>query len=231
VNGTHVAAIMPALNEEAAIGNVLQSLPHSLLRSVIVVDNGSTDATAAIAANHGATVVLQPERGYGAACLRGIAEAQRQGATVVVFLDADGADDPTDIASVLQPVVQGNADMVIGSRARGTRESGSLTLPQRFGNWLATWLIAAIWQVRFTDLGPLRAISMSALEGLAMQDRTYGWTVEMQIKAAKRRLRCAEVPVRYRRRVGVSKISGTIRGTVMAGTIILSTITRHALRR
>jgi glycosyltransferase involved in cell wall biosynthesis len=227
----HVAAIIPALNEEAAIASVLQNLPYDCVTSVIVVDNGSTDATAAIAAAHGAIVVHEPQRGYGAACLRGIAEAQRREADIIVFLDADGADHPDDIALVLRPIIDGSADLVIGSRARGTRERGSLTIPQRFGNWLATWLIRLLWRTRFTDLGPLRAIPSTALANLHMQDRTYGWTVEMQIKAAQQGLRCHEIPVRYRRRVGTSKISGTVRGTIMAGVIILSTIARYAFRR
>lgn len=231
MNLRRVVAIMPALNEEAAIGNVLRSLPATLLHAVVVVDNGSTDATAAIAAHHGATVVHEPERGYGAACLRGIAEAERQGADVIVFLDADGADDPADIAAVLQPVLDGAADMVIGSRLAGSRQRGSLTPPQVFGNWLATTLIRLLWNVRFTDLGPLRAIRAQTLAAMDMQDRNFGWTVEMQIKAAKMRTRCCEVPVHYRRRIGTSKISGTVRGTVMAGSIILSTIARYALRR
>lgn len=221
---------MPALNEAQAIGAVLRNLPTAL-SYVVVVDNGSTDDTAAIAQAAGAIVVSEPVRGYGAACLRGIAEARRLMADIIVFLDADGADDPNDIALIVQPVLDNEADMVIGSRIRGSREPGSLTPPQVFGNWLATTLIALVWGVRFTDLGPLRSVRATSLERMNMQDRSYGWTVEMQIKAAKLGLRSVELPVAYRRRVGVSKISGTVRGTIMAGTIILSTIARHAFSK
>jgi len=223
-----IIAIIPALNEEASIGRVIADLPDAV-SMVIVGNNGSTDRTAEVARAHGAVVVDQPERGYGAACLTALDEAGKHGPDIILFIDGDYSDDPTEAIDVLQPILDGNADMVIGSRATGESERGSLTPPQRFGNWLSTWLIGLIWRVHFTDLGPFRAITSEALERLHMQDRNFGWTVEMQIKAAKQGLRCVEVPVRYRNRIGTSKVSGTIKGSVMAGVIILRTIFRHAL--
>jgi glycosyltransferase involved in cell wall biosynthesis len=173
-------------------------------------------------------VVLEREPGYGAACLAGIAAAGE--VDILVFLDGDYSDFPEDMAMLVDPIASGRVAFVVGSRAIGDREPGSLTPQQRFGNWLATTLIRLIWGARFTDLGPYRAIDRRALERLAMIDRNYGWTVEMQIKAAQHGLRMMEVPARYRRRIGVSKVSGTIKGTVMAGYKILSIIGRYALR-
>lgn len=223
------AVIIPALNEEASIGLVVGAVKDQVGR-VVVVDNGSTDGTAAAAANAGAQVVHQPERGYGAACLAGIDALKTMPPDAVLFLDGDFSDDPSDVVDVLTPVLLGHADLVIGSRVRGTRERGSLTPQQVFGNWLATTLIRLRWKVAFTDLGPMRALRWDTLMAMQMQDRNYGWTVEMQIKAARMKVRCHEVPVRYRRRIGTSKVSGTIKGTIMAGVIILSTIARYALR-
>lgn len=222
-----IITIIPALNEEASIGRVIADLP-AMISMVIVGNNGSTDSTADVARNHGARVVDQLERGYGAACLAALHEARAHEPDIILFIDGDYSDDPTEAVKVLQPILDGTADMVIGSRTTGQSERGSLTSAQRFGNWLSTRLIRLLWGVRFTDLGPFRAITWEALERLHMQDRNFGWTVEMQIKAAKHRLRCAEVPVRYRNRIGTSKVSGTIKGSVMAGTIILKTIFRHA---
>jgi glycosyltransferase involved in cell wall biosynthesis len=224
-----VSVIIPALNEEASIGHVVgavrEHVPH-----VVVVDNGSTDATATVAREAGAVVVHQTERGYGAACLRGIEELALDPPDVVLFVDGDFSDHPDDVVDVLAPVFQGTADLVIGSRVSGTRERGSLTPQQVFGNWLATTLIRLRWGVAFTDLGPMRAIRWSTLVAMNMVDRNYGWTVEMQIKAARMQVRSVEVPVRYRRRIGTSKVSGTVKGTIMAGVIILKTIAQHALR-
>ena len=224
-----VSVIIPALNEEASIGLVVQAVrehvPH-----VVVVDNGSTDDTAHVAREAGAVVVPQTERGYGAACLRGIEELALDPPDVVLFVDGDFSDHPDDVVDVLAPVVQGTADLVIGSRVSGTRERGSLTPQQVFGNWLATTLIRLRWGVAFTDLGPMRAIRWSTLVAMNMVDRNYGWTVEMQIKAARMKVRSVEVPVRYRRRIGTSKVSGTVKGTIMAGVIILKTIAQYALR-
>lgn len=225
-NGLRVAVVIPALNEERAIGRVIADIPEWVSR-VVVADNGSTDRTAEVSREAGAVVVAEPQRGYGAACLAAL--TQTGDAEVIVFLDGDYSDFPGEMDRLVDPIAGGTADMVIGSRVRGELEAGALTPQQRFGNWLATRLILLIWGVRYTDLGPFRAIRSSSLRQLAMADRTYGWTVEMQIKAAILKLRATEVPVSYRRRIGVSKISGTIKGTVMAGWIILSMIARFAL--
>ncbi len=231
-----VAFILPALNEEAAIESTLAGLlaapPRDAVRGqIIVVDNGSTDATAGRARACGATVIAEPRRGYGRACLAGLA-ALDQGTTIVVFLDADGSDDPADLPQLLQPLARDEADLVLGSRVLGERERGALTPQQRFGNWLATTLIRILYGVRYTDLGPFRAIRRSALARLNMRDTDFGWTVEMQINAARQGLRVREIPVRYRRRRhGKSKISGTLRGTLAAGCKILWTIARYARAR
>lgn len=229
MHGRTIVAIMPALNEEHAVGLVVRGLP-SIVDHVVLCDNGSTDATARVARDAGAIVVHEPIRGYGAACQRALARAAELAPDVVVFIDADFSDDPNDVLHIVHPVAAGEADMVIGSRTRGVREHGSLTPQQVFGNWLATALIHWRWGMRFTDLGPMRAISWQALQDMSMQDMHYGWTVEMQIKAARSKLRCIEIPVSYRRRIGTSKVSGTIKGSVMAGYVILATIARYALR-
>jgi glycosyltransferase involved in cell wall biosynthesis len=229
LHGRTVVAILPALNEEQAVGHVVRAMP-SCIDHVIVCDNGSTDATASVAREAGAIVVHEAERGYGAACLRAMAHASTLSPDVVIFVDADLSDDPADIQRVLEPVALGTVDLMIGSRTRGARERGALTPQQVFGNWLATTLIRLRWGVRFSDLGPMRAITWAALSALHMRDRTFGWTVEMQIKAVRDGWRCDEIPVSYRRRVGTSKVSGTVKGTIMAGIIILSTIARYAIR-
>jgi glycosyltransferase involved in cell wall biosynthesis len=227
-----VDAIIPARDEEGALGGVLGEL-RGRVRRAIVVDNGSRDATAAVARAGGATVVAEPRRGYGAACLAGIAflralpDGERPGA--VLFLDGDGADDARQAGALIDPIARGAADLVIGSRTLGRRERGALTPQQRAGNAVATALIGALYRHRFTDLGPFRAIRFPSLIGLAMDDRDYGWTVEMQVKALKQGLRVAEVPVDYRRRrAGESKVSSTVAGTIGAGGKILYTILRHA---
>lgn len=225
--GQKIAVVIPALNEERAIGHVVADIPAWVDR-IIVADNGSRDRTAEVARAAGATVVHEPRPGYGAACLKGIAAAGD--ATIIVFVDGDYSDHPEDMHTLVDPIAADGVDMVIGSRAIGEREAGSLTPQQLFGNWLATRLIRLIWGVRFTDLGPFRAIRTRALSSLDMRDQTYGWTVEMQIKAAMVGLTSLEVPVRYRRRIGVSKVSGTIKGTVLAGWKILSTIALYGLR-
>lgn len=224
-----VRVVIPALNEEEAVPKVLSEIPGHLVEEVIVVDNGSKDRTAQRAEAGGATVLAEPRRGYGYACLRGITHiADSGGATdIVVFMDADHSDYPEELGVLVAPIVRGEADLVIGSRALGTREAGSMTWPQRFGNALATALIRMMYGVRFTDLGPFRAIALDRLLPLCMQDKTYGWTVEMQVKAARTGLRCVEVPVRYRKRIGRSKVSGTVRGVILAGTKILWTIFKY----
>ena len=222
-----IAVIIPALNEERSLPLVLAGLPRERIHEIVVVDNGSTDNTAQVARDGGARVVQEPRRGYGSACLAGIAALDDPG--IVVFLDADHSDDPADFPSVVSPILEDRADLVIGSRVLGEREKGALLPQALFGNWLATRLIHWIWGPRFTDLGPFRAIRADALRRLDMQDRDFGWTVEMQIKAARHGLRCVEVPVSYRRRVGRSKITGTIGGSVRAAHKILFTIFREAL--
>ena len=227
-----IVVIIPAFNEENSVGLVIRDIPAEWVAEVVVVNNNSNDQTAVLAAEAGATVLHEPIPGYGRACLRGIAYAQirQQKPDIIVFLDADYSDYPTDLPDIVAPILANTADLVIGSRALGHREAGSMTPPQLVGNWLATRLIRWLYGVRFTDLGPFRAVRYEQLLGLHMQDKTYGWTVEMQIKAAKQGLRCLEVPVRYRRRIGHSKISGTVRGTVLAGYKILSTIAKYSGR-
>ncbi len=223
-----VCAIIPALNEEASIGLVLRDLPRPLVSRVIVVDNGSTDATAAVAAAAGATVVRETRRGYGAACLAGIAALPAE-CDVVLFLDADHSDHAEEAALLLAPIERGAADLVIGSRMRGRAEPGALLPQARFGNALACFLMRLLYGFRYSDLGPFRAITRVALARIGMIDTNFGWTVEMQLKALHHRLRIAEVPVSYRRRTGVSKITGTVSGTLRAGWKILWTIFRYGV--
>lgn len=224
-NGLRVGVVIPALDEEEGIVTVLRALPRDGIDRVVVVDNGSTDRTAERARAEGADVVHEPRRGYGAACHRGI-EALGARPDVIVFLDADAADDPAELPSLVEPIADGRADLVIGSRVLGDRQSGALTPHARFGNRLAVALIRATTGVRFTDLGPFRAIRRESLELLQMRDRGFGWTVEMQMRAAQAWLRCREIPVSYRRRIGRSKISGTVLGSYHAGRCILGTIAR-----
>lgn len=224
--GVQVAAIIPALNEERSIEKVLAAIP-AWVDEVIVVDNGSTDATAARARAMRARVVSEPRRGYGAACLRGIRALRDAG--VVVFLDADFSDYPEDMGQLVDGIVAGEVDFALGSRVAGGNPPDALTPQQRGGNFAACALIRLFWRVRYSDLGPFRAIGRQALEQLEMRDRGFGWTVEMQIKAAQRGLRIREVPARYRRRIGRSKISGTVKGSVMAGLKIVYVILAAAL--
>lgn len=221
-----IALIIPALDEEHAIGPLLAGIDRAFVRDVIVGDNGSRDATAVVARMGGAEVVAVPERGYGAACAGAITRL-RGDVDIVVFIDADGSDDPAELPSLLAPILEDRADLVIGSRALGIVERGALTPQQRFGNWLATHLIKRIYGHRYTDLGPFRAIRRDLLDRIQMQDRRYGWTVEMQVRALQLGARVAEVPVRYRRRVGKSKISGTVSGVLKAGWWILYTIFKY----
>ena len=221
------ALIIPALNEERSIGQVLSEIPPGTFGQVLVVDNGSTDRTAAVARSHGAVVVEERRRGYGNACLRGMAELNPE-TEVVVFLDADGSDLPSEAPLLIHPIAAGRADLVVGSRELGRREAGALNVHQRMGNRLAVWLTRALYGFRYTDLGPFRAIRYSSLKQLAMADRNYGWTIEMQIKALRKGLRVIEVPVTCRRRLGgASKVSGTLTGSLAAGLKILWTIARQ----
>lgn len=224
-----ISVVIPAFNEASSIGLVIEALPRHLLDEIIVVNNGSSDETAAIAQSHGARVIDEQRRGYGWACLAGIAAAER--ADIFVFIDADFSDHPEELPSVVGPILAGEADMVIGARTPSKREPGAM-LPQAvFGNWLATTLIAWIWGFRFTDLGPFRAITADALDRIGMEDKTYGWTVEMQVKALRHGLRVTETPVSYRRRIGVSKITGTVRGTLGAAYKILWTIAKYGMKK
>jgi len=226
-HGKKIGVVIPALNEEAAIGRVITAIPV-WADEIVVVDNGSRDGTAQAARAAGARVVAESERGYGAACQAGIKALRAP--DIVVFLDGDYSDKPEEMAALTDPIAAGAADLVVGSRVRGRRGPGALTPQQRFGNWLACRLIRRIWGTPCSDLGPFRAIRADALRSLKLEDRAYGWTVEMQLKAAESGLKYVEVPVSYRARIGVSKISGTLRGSLLAGITILRLIARSALR-
>lgn len=223
-----VDVIIPALDEEASIAGVVSALDRRLVRDVIVVDNGSRDATASRAAAAGARVVSEPRRGYGQACLTGLASLAPD-CGVVVFLDGDGSDSPGELESLVSPIFAGVADLVVG--ARRVVEAGALTPQQRLGNFVAAEWLRRRYGLAATDLGPFRAIRHSALVALGMTDRTYGWTVEMQIRAARTGLRYLERPVTYRCRLGHSKISGTVRGTIGASVKILTLLARHDVLR
>ena len=226
-----VAVVMPALDEERAIGAVLREVPPQVA-AVVVADNGSRDRTAEVARAHGARVVREPRRGYGAACLRGLAACRSLPGgppDVVCFLDADYSDYPQDMPAVLAPIFAGEAELVIGSRMVLPDARAALLPQARYGNRLAVRLIRLLWGARFTDLGPFRAVTWRALERVGMVDEGFGWTVELQVKAARHGLRATEVPVRYRARVGTSKITGTVKGTVQAGAKILYSIGRYGL--
>jgi glycosyltransferase involved in cell wall biosynthesis len=228
----NIDVVIPALNEEASLALVLADLPRPPVRRVVVADNGSLDGTARVAREGGAEVVAAPRRGYGSACLAGLAHLRRTGPPdVAVFVDADYSDHPEELPSLVAPILAGEADLVIGSRVLGRRERGALLPQARAGNLVACLLIRLFYGHRFTDLGPFRAIRWDALERLGMADPDFGWTAEMQVKAVRAGLRAVEVPVSYRRRVGVSKITGTVAGTLRAGYKILWTVARHIGRR
>jgi glycosyltransferase involved in cell wall biosynthesis len=220
-----VDVVIPALDEERALPGLFDELRGAAIRRVIVADNGSRDRTREVARERGALVVDEPHRGYGAACLRALAECRIDPPEIVVFMDADGSDDPAELPALLRPLLRGEADLVIGTRL--FVERGALTPQQRFGNWLATRLISLLYHHRYTDLGPFRAIRRDLLDRIGMRDRRYGWTVEMQIRALQLGARVVEVPVHYRRRVGRSKISGTVTGVIKAGWWIVYTIFKY----
>jgi glycosyltransferase involved in cell wall biosynthesis len=227
----YIAVVIPAYNEEDAIGKVIDEIPKDLVSEIIVCNNASKDNTESVAKAHGATVVTELQPGYGNACLKGINYLKQQviQPDIVVFLDGDHSDYPAEMYMVVQPIIEEEYDLVIGSRALGQREKGAITPQQIFGNWLATTLIRWIYGYRFTDLGPFRAIRWDKLMAINMIDKNYGWTVEMQIKAAQYQLRSKEVAVNYRERIGVSKVSGTVKGSIMAGYKILLLIFKYAI--
>jgi glycosyltransferase involved in cell wall biosynthesis len=224
-----IVVIIPAYNEENSVGKVVKDIPAGLVQEIIVVNNNSNDATDLNARNAGATVLHEDRPGYGYACLKGIEYAKQLNPLpdIVVFIDADYSDHPEEMPLVVKPIIQDGMDMVIGSRALGKKEKGSMTPQQVFGNRLATQLLKMFYKVSYTDLGPFRAIRYNKLLELDMKDRTYGWTVEMQLKAAKLKLKTKEVPVSYRKRIGFSKISGTVKGTILAGYKIITTIFKY----
>ncbi len=229
-NSPAIFVIIPAFNEQNAVCNVISEIPKDLVDEVIVVNNGSTDNTVKQALSCGATVLDESIKGYGIACLKGIDYLKNKpinNSDIVVFIDADFSDFPSEMPKLVEPIKTNRADLVIGSRALGKKEIGSMTPQQVFGNWLATSLLKLFYKVEFTDLGPFRSIRFDKLLQIDMQDKTYGWTVEMQLKAAKQGLRCMEIPVNYRRRIGKSKVSGTVKGTILAGYKILWTIFKY----
>lgn len=227
-----IRVIIPAFNEENAVGKVIQEIP-SFVKEIIVVNNNSNDNTKIVAHENGATVLDEPKQGYGRACLKGIDYVKnlKDKTDIVVFLDADYSDYPAELTNVIEPILSQNKDLVIGSRKIGIREKKSMTPQQVFGNWLATFLIKVLYKVEFTDLGPFRAIKWDKLLALQMQDKTYGWTVEMQVKAAKQKMAISEVAVNYKERIGKSKVSGTVKGTILAGYKIITTIFKEYLKK
>jgi glycosyltransferase involved in cell wall biosynthesis len=224
-----IIVLIPAYNEENSIGKVLADIPKDLVREVVVINNNSNDATELNAENGGATVLRENKQGYGFACLKGMDYVRNlsKAPDIVVFMDADYSDYPEEISKLIAPIVEDKFDMVIGSRALGNRARGSMTPQQIFGNWLATFLIKIFYGFTYTDLGPFRAIKWQKLLDLNMQDTTYGWTVEMQLKAVKQQFKITEIPVSYRERIGFSKISGTLKGTILAGYKIITTIFKY----
>lgn len=224
------AVIIPVYNEQDSISKVINDIPKDIIDEVVVINNNSTDKTKEVAEETGATVLYESFQGYGAACLKGIEYCKTKNYEVILFLDGDYSDYPEEARKILQPIFDGKYDFVLGSRRMGKREKGALPIQSQVGSIIAGFLIKLFWSVYYTDLGPFRAISMKNLLELDMQDKWYGWTVEMQIKAARSKLRILEVPVSYRIRIGVSKVTGTIKGTIMASIIILSTIFKFALK-
>jgi glycosyltransferase involved in cell wall biosynthesis len=223
-----IDVVIPALDEEEALPLVLREIPRSLVRRIVVADNGSRDRTAAVARSAGAEVIVEPRRGYGKACLSALAHLADDPPDIVVFLDGDHSDHPSEMGMLVAPLLDGTADLVIGSRTLGHRERGSLTPQQRVGNAVACVALSRFYGADYTDLGPFRAIGWDALQRLDMRDENFGWTIEMQIKAARDSLRHVEVPVSYRRRIGRSKVSGTVKGTLLASGKILWTLARHS---
>lgn len=225
----NIQVIIPAFNEAESIAKVINDIPN-IVDEIIVVSNNSTDNTEFNARKAGATVLTEPQKGYGYACLKGMDYVAHQEIKpdIIVFLDGDYSDYPEELTKIIQPITENNIDFVIGARVKRFREQGSMTLPQIFGNWLATTLMRIMFKSKFTDLGPFRAIKYNKLLALNMEDKTYGWTVEMQLKALKQKLSYIEIPVSYRNRIGVSKVSGTIKGAIFAGVKILGWIFKYS---
>tara|TARA_Y100000739_G_C20531790_1_gene429285 strand:- start:363 stop:1055 length:693 start_codon:yes stop_codon:yes gene_type:complete len=230
LNETKISIIIPALNEENSIGQVINSLPK-IYYQLIVVDNGSNDSTRKIAKKNGAIVLIEKNRGYGNACLKGIQFLKKTPPDIVVFLDGDFSDFPQEIKKIIKPIEQKKVDFVIGSRIKSLREKGSMTPQQIFGNKLACFLLKLIYGGKFTDLGPFRAIKWDTLMDLNMIDKTYGWTIEMQLKVLRKKISYAEAPVRYRKRIGNSKISGTLKGSLLAGIKIIGWIVKYYFKK
>ena len=229
---TIIKVIIPAYNEEESIDKVIYNIPP-IVKEIIVVNNNSTDNTQSAAKTAGATVINEPKRGYGYACLCGMnyISLQETKPDIIVFLDGDYSDYPQQLSQLVAPIIEKDIDLVIGARVRALREKGAMTYPQKFGNWLATKLMKLFFGARFTDLGPFRAIKYSKLLALHMEDKTYGWTVEMQLKAVKQKYSYIEVPMKYRNRIGVSKVSGTLKGAIFAGIKILTWIFKYSLKK
>jgi glycosyltransferase involved in cell wall biosynthesis len=227
----NIKVIIPAFNEQDSIGLVIKAIPE-IANEIIVVSNNSTDLTEQVALDAGATVLKEARKGYGYACLKGMAYIANQNETpdIIVFLDGDYSDYPEELTKIVQPIIDDGVDFVVGARVKALRENGSMTLPQIFGNWLATTLMGLFFKSTFTDLGPFRAIKYQKLLDLQMEDKTYGWTVEMQLKALKQKLTYREIPVRYRNRIGESKVSGTVKGAIFAGVKILGWIFKYSFK-
>jgi len=232
----NIKVIIPAYNEEASIGLVIAAIP-AIVSEVIVISNNSTDQTREVAKEAGATVLFETQKGYGYACLKGMGYISKQSRSlgtkpdIIVFLDGDYSDYPEELTKIVAPIIEDNLDFVIGARVSELRESGSMTKPQVFGNWLATSLMKLFFNSTFTDLGPFRAIKYDKLLALNMEDKTYGWTVEMQLKVLKKHYSYIEIPVKYRNRIGVSKVSGTVKGAIFAGFKILNWIFKYSFKK
>jgi len=229
---THIKVIIPAYNEADSITYVINNIPN-IADEIIVVSNNSTDNTEINAKKAGATVLSETRKGYGYACLKGMEYIANQNKKpdIVVFLDGDYSDYPEELTKIIAPIINDDIDFVIGARVKRLREQGAMTFPQIFGNWLATTLMALFFRAKFTDLGPFRAIKYDKLLPLNMEDKTYGWTVEMQLKALKQKLTYTEIPVNYRNRIGVSKVSGTVKGAIFAGLKILGWIFKYSIKK
>lgn len=226
-----IYVIIPVYNEEASIANVIGDIPE-IVSEIIVVNNNSTDKTASVAENNGATVLSEKNKGYGNACLTGLGyiSEKQQRPDIIVFLDGDYSDYPEELTKIISPIIEDNIDFVLGARTAKLRQKGAMTIPQIFGNWLATSLMRLFFGSKFTDLGPFRAIKYAKLLELHMEDKTYGWTVEMQLKVIEKKYSYVEVPVNYRKRIGVSKVSGTAKGVIFAGVKILGWIIKYSFK-